>query len=61
LANAVSATTNTTNSLTAQIVNAGDYTYNDANSTTGAATLSLTPVQVPITVVSLSSQNGGAF
>jgi hypothetical protein len=58
---AQSATTNTINSLTAQIVNNTDYQYNDANATTGAALLSLTPVQVPITVVSLSSQQGGAF
>jgi hypothetical protein len=61
LSKAQSATSNTTNSLTAQIVNPGDYKYNDANSTTGASVLSLTPVQVPITVVSLSSQQGGAF
>jgi hypothetical protein len=47
------------NSLTAQILTNTDYQYNDAS--TNGNLISLTPVQVPITVVSLSSVSGGQF
>jgi hypothetical protein len=50
---------NSAQSLTAQIKNAGDYTYLDAS--TNGSTVSLPTTAVPITVVSLTSPVGGQF
>jgi hypothetical protein len=50
---------NASQSLTAQIKNPGDYTYLDAS--TNGISVSLPTIAVPITVVSLTSPNGGQF
>jgi hypothetical protein len=50
---------NAAQSLTAQIKNAGDFTYLDAS--TNGISVSLPTVAVPITVISLTSPVGGQF
>lgn len=59
LSTATAASSSQTNSLTAQILSNTDYSYNDAS--TNGNTVTLTPVQVPITVVTLTSNSGGSF